>query len=65
MKHRNHPLQRMIADSDCHYCGGPVGSHSDMCLDCGKDQPMPWDAKFLVALFLAAIIMAVIATGGK
>ena len=55
----------MIADSDCHHCGGLVGSHSDMCLDCGKDQPMPWDAKFLVALFIGGMILALIAGFGK
>lgn len=53
----------MIADSDCHYCGGPVGSHSDLCLDCGKDQPMPLSAKLLVAGFLALCCLIACAAG--
>jgi hypothetical protein len=62
MKNRNHPLVRMIADSDCHYCGGPVGSHSDMCLDCGREAPMPLDSWFLIGLFFALCALAVIAS---
>jgi hypothetical protein len=53
----------MIADSDCHYCGGPVGSHSDLCLDCGKDQPMPLSAKLLVAGFIALCCLIACAAG--
>ena len=52
-------LIQLIADGTCETCGGPVGSMSDSCLDCGADQPMP--AGCLVAVLL--VVLANIASG--
>lgn len=53
----------MIADSDCKFCGGPVGSHSDLCLDCGKDQVTFIDMWPAYA-FIAVCVLVVWLTGG-
>jgi hypothetical protein len=44
------PFLRMIADSDCPRCGGPVGSHSDICLDCHKDCSGAQHIDFMMGL---------------
>jgi len=51
-------MTRLVSDSDCRYCGGMVGSHSDLCLDCGADQ-VTWFDMWPAFLFLALCIAAV------
>ena len=48
-------MTRLVSDSDCRYCGGMVGSHSDLCLDCGADQ-VTWFEMWPAFLFLAVCI---------
>lgn len=52
-------FSRMLADSDCPKCGGPVGSHSDICLDCGHDtagEVWPVGMIFGIILLVALLV---------